>query len=187
MRAAAEVALGARAHDAALVAFEDHRLGIFGEARRQRDVFDRRQKLRGVAAGALTQAAAERSRWRWQRSLNTASLRRPSVSTAFALTGKQWSVAARLFLKCSVAGLTMCQWALTAGAGDGPMMISRITTFAFEGVEARPIDVQVQLSGGVQRLQHCRPAGQGGGRKPRACARRVSPRSACRCRRSARW
>lgn len=27
-------------------------------------------------------------------------------------------------------------------------MISRITTFAFEGVEARPIDVQVQLSGG---------------------------------------
>ncbi|MEZ6029148.1 MAG: YifB family Mg chelatase-like AAA ATPase [Hyphomonadaceae bacterium] len=28
-------------------------------------------------------------------------------------------------------------------------MISRITTFAFEGVEARPIDVQVQLSGGA--------------------------------------
>jgi magnesium chelatase family protein len=28
------------------------------------------------------------------------------------------------------------------------MAISRITTFAFEGVEARPIDVQVQLSGG---------------------------------------
>jgi magnesium chelatase family protein len=28
------------------------------------------------------------------------------------------------------------------------MLISRITTFAFEGVEARPIDVQVQLSGG---------------------------------------
>lgn len=27
-------------------------------------------------------------------------------------------------------------------------MISRITTFAFEGVEARPVDVQVQLSGG---------------------------------------
>ena len=30
----------------------------------------------------------------------------------------------------------------------GPM-ISRITTFAFEGVDARPIDVQVQLSGGA--------------------------------------
>jgi len=30
----------------------------------------------------------------------------------------------------------------------GMGMISRITTFAFEGVEARPIDVQVQLSGG---------------------------------------
>jgi len=29
------------------------------------------------------------------------------------------------------------------------MMISRITTFAFEGVEARPIDVRVQLSGGA--------------------------------------
>jgi len=28
-------------------------------------------------------------------------------------------------------------------------MISRITTFAFEGVEPRPIDVQVQLSGGA--------------------------------------
>jgi magnesium chelatase family protein len=28
-------------------------------------------------------------------------------------------------------------------------MISRITTFAFEGVEARPVDVQVQLSGGA--------------------------------------
>ena len=28
-------------------------------------------------------------------------------------------------------------------------MISRITTFALEGVEARPIDVQVQLSGGA--------------------------------------
>jgi magnesium chelatase family protein len=27
-------------------------------------------------------------------------------------------------------------------------MVSRITTFAFEGVEARPVDVQVQLSGG---------------------------------------
>ena len=31
----------------------------------------------------------------------------------------------------------------------GRAMISRITTFAFEGVEARPIDVQVQLSGGA--------------------------------------
>ncbi len=28
-------------------------------------------------------------------------------------------------------------------------MVSRITTFAFEGVEARPVDVQVQLSGGA--------------------------------------
>jgi hypothetical protein len=30
----------------------------------------------------------------------------------------------------------------------GRVVISRITTFAFEGVEARPVDVQVQLSGG---------------------------------------
>ncbi|MEE9381138.1 MAG: magnesium chelatase domain-containing protein, partial [Hyphomonadaceae bacterium] len=27
-------------------------------------------------------------------------------------------------------------------------MVSRITTFAFEGVEAKPVDVQVQLTGG---------------------------------------
>ena len=27
-------------------------------------------------------------------------------------------------------------------------MVSRITTFAFDGIEARPVDVQVQLLGG---------------------------------------
>jgi magnesium chelatase family protein len=32
-------------------------------------------------------------------------------------------------------------------------MISRITTFAFEGVEARPIDVQVQLTGGANAFK----------------------------------
>jgi magnesium chelatase family protein len=31
-------------------------------------------------------------------------------------------------------------------------MVSRITTFAFEGVEARPVDVQVQLSGGANHF-----------------------------------
>ncbi len=31
-------------------------------------------------------------------------------------------------------------------SGDGPM-ISRIAAFAFEGVDARPIDLQVQLPG----------------------------------------
>ncbi len=36
----------------------------------------------------------------------------------------------------------------TEQVGNG-LMISRITTFAFEGVDARPIDVQVQLSGGT--------------------------------------
>jgi magnesium chelatase family protein len=31
-------------------------------------------------------------------------------------------------------------------------MVSRITTFAFEGVEARPVDVQVQLSSGANHF-----------------------------------
>src|SRR5690242_3129112 len=31
-------------------------------------------------------------------------------------------------------------------------MVSRITTFAFEGVEARPVDVQVQLAGGANHF-----------------------------------
>ena len=33
-------------------------------------------------------------------------------------------------------------------AGRGRGMVARITTFAFDGVEAQPVDVQVQLSGG---------------------------------------
>ena len=32
-------------------------------------------------------------------------------------------------------------------------MVSRITTFAFEGVEAKPVDVQVQLTGGLPSFQ----------------------------------
>jgi magnesium chelatase family protein len=37
-------------------------------------------------------------------------------------------------------------------------MVQRVSTVAFEGIEARTVDVQVQVAPGFTRLQHRRPA-----------------------------
>ena len=42
-------------------------------------------------------------------------------------------------------------------------MAARVVTVAFEGVEARRVDVEVQLTGGEPTLRHRRPGRQGGG------------------------
>ncbi len=47
-------------------------------------------------------------------------------------------------------------------------MVQRVSTVAFEGIEARAVDVQVQVAPGSARLCHRRPARQGGVRGPRA-------------------
>ena len=41
-------------------------------------------------------------------------------------------------------------------------MVQRVSTVAFEGIEARAVDVQVQVAPGHAGLQHRRPARQGG-------------------------
>ena len=41
-------------------------------------------------------------------------------------------------------------------------MVQRVATVAFEGIEARAVDVQVQVAPGLPALQPRRPAGQGG-------------------------
>ena len=45
-------------------------------------------------------------------------------------------------------------------------MVTRVATVAFEGIEARAVDVQVQIIPGIGRLQRRRPARQGGGANP---------------------
>ena len=47
-------------------------------------------------------------------------------------------------------------------------MVARVSTVAFQGIEAVPVDVQVQFSSGVVAFTVVGLAGQGGGRKPRA-------------------
>ena len=39
-------------------------------------------------------------------------------------------------------------------------MVQRITTFAFDGIDAKPVDVQVQLMGGQPHFSDGRAAGQ---------------------------
>ncbi len=49
-------------------------------------------------------------------------------------------------------------------------MVQRVSTVAFEGIEARAVDVQVQVAPGPAGVRHRRPAGQGGVRGARAGA-----------------
>ncbi len=49
-------------------------------------------------------------------------------------------------------------------------MVSQVRTVAFQGIEAVPVDVQVQVAPGKIGLAHRRAARQGGGREPRAGA-----------------
>ena len=60
-------------------------------------------------------------------------------------------------------------------------MVARVSTVAFEGVEARPVDVQVHVASRECRLQHRRPRRQGGARNRGARplgADRLGPRAA---------
>ncbi len=61
-------------------------------------------------------------------------------------------------------------------------MAATVATVAYLGLEARAVEVQVQLSSGHAAIHHRRPARQGRGRKPRARARGACRRSASRCR-----
>ena len=55
-------------------------------------------------------------------------------------------------------------------------MFARVTTVAFEGIEARAVDAQIQIGPGPPRLHHCRTSGQGRGGEPRTGARRAERR-----------
>ena len=61
-------------------------------------------------------------------------------------------------------------------------MVATVATVAYLGLEARAVEVQVQLAAGPSRFRHRRPARQGGRRKPRAGARGAVARSASRFR-----
>ena len=61
-------------------------------------------------------------------------------------------------------------------------MAATVATVAYLGLEARAVEVQVQLSSGLPRIHHRRPARQGRGREPRAGPRGAWRRSAWRCR-----
>ena len=52
-------------------------------------------------------------------------------------------------------------------------MVSRVRTVAFQGIEAVPVDVQVQIAPGSSSIHHRRPAGQGGEGEPRTGTRRA--------------
>ena len=56
-------------------------------------------------------------------------------------------------------------------------MYGQISTLAFIGIEARPVEVQVRVTPGGCSVRHRRPARQGGRRKPRA-----RPQRTARCR-----
>ena len=62
-------------------------------------------------------------------------------------------------------------------------MQARVRTVAFQGIDVLEVDAQVTIASGIARLQRGRPARQGGGRNPRAGARRACPPWAWRSRR----
>ena len=55
-------------------------------------------------------------------------------------------------------------------------MFARVTTVAFVGIEAKPVEVQVRISAGGARVRHRRAARQGRGGEPRARAQRAARR-----------
>ena len=53
------------------------------------------------------------------------------------------------------------------------MSIARVNSFAFAGIEAQPVEVQVQIASGLPNFLDGRPARQSGGRGARTGARRA--------------
>ena len=62
------------------------------------------------------------------------------------------------------------------------LMVAIVATVAYLGLEARGVEVQVQLAAGRAQFHHRRTARQGGRREPRAGSRGAWRRSASRCR-----
>ena len=48
---------------------------------------------------------------------------------------------------CQVRDVLQMFW--SRSSGGGLEMVARVSTLAFEGVECRPVDVQIQISGGT--------------------------------------